>query len=436
MRANYAKELRIWLKEQNLIEIIDFKDLPVFSDATAYPCILTVGGNKKSESFIGVEVDNLLFPSLEQYVSNFKSTVNRLLLRDEGWSIADDKTMKIISRLTTEKLSLKEFIESKMYVGLKTGLNEAFIVNADFHNKLISKSIKYKEILKPYGVGRDLSRYGKPTIDKYIICIPSKWTDSKGDFKNENDAWNWLISEYELVTEHLVQFEKKAKARSDQGKYWWELRACDYYKEFEKPKIVYPEIATDGRFSIDRENTYFDMTTFIIGSESKELLGVLNSKLIKFLFCQMSSEIRGGFLRWKRQYVYNLPIPTHILNEELTKAVENEIQLVEDYNILIQKFKLFFKSRIEITKLSKKLETWNELTFADFIKELNKTLKTDGKIPLTKKDEIEWMDLFEDYKKQAQTLKQQIDTTDKEIDKMVYALYGLTEEEIAIVEKS
>lgn len=87
-------------------------------------------------------------------------------------------------------------------------------------------------------------------------------------------------------------------------------------------------------------------------------------------------------------------------------------------------------------KGAKKLENWCELTFANFINELNKAIKTSGGIQLTKKDEIEWINLFEEYKKQAQTLKQEIDKTDKEIDKMVYELYGLSEEEIEIVENS
>ena len=53
---------------------------------------------------------------------------------------------------------------------------------------------------------------------------------------------------------------------------------------------------------------------------------------------------------------------------------------------------------------------------------------------LTKLDEMEWMELFENKKKEAQTLQSEIDTTDKEIDQMVYALYGLTEEEIKVME--
>lgn len=99
-----------------------------------------------------------------------------------------------------------------------------------------------------------------------------------------------------------------------------------------------------------------------------------------------------------------------------------------------QKFTTYFSSKYNLEKISGKLEKWYELSFVDFIKELNKAIKTVKGTPLTKKDEFEWMELFEDNKKKALALKAEIDKTDKEIDQMVYALYGLTEEEIKIVE--
>ncbi|MBO3099042.1 Eco57I restriction-modification methylase domain-containing protein [Gelidibacter pelagius] len=446
MRANYGKELRVWLRNKNIIEIIDFKDLPVFADATAYPCIITVGGKNISEKFTGVEVDTLDFSSLDQYVNDYRKTVNKRFLSDEAWSLADEGVANIVSRLMEKFESLKQFIDGKMYVGLKTGLNDAFIVDQEFYEKLESSSKDYSKIVKPYGVGRDLSRYGKPSINKYIIAIPSKWTNKEGEFENENQAWQWFAANYPILTNHLKPFEKRAKKRSDQGNYWWELRACDYYNEFEKPKIVYPEIATEGRFTIDIENTYFDMTSFIIGSDSEELLGVLNSKLISFIFGEISSEIRGGFLRWKRQYVYNLPIPQKIEDSRLKSKVGHVIELIAKYDSTIHKFSSFFQSKITFCISSKKLENWHELSFGDFIKELNKAIKSTNRerakeslepIPeLTKKDEFEWMELFEENKKKAQELQSQIDKTEKEIDQMVYELYGLTEEEIKIVENS
>lgn len=106
----------------------------------------------------------------------------------------------------------------------------------------------------------------------------------------------------------------------------------------------------------------------------------------------------------------------------------------------------YISSKFYLNKLSRKLENWQELEFSDFIKELNKAIKTNNKallsedkeaIPtLTKKDEFEWLELFEENKKKARNLQTQINQTEKEIDAMVYKLYGLTEEEIKIVEGS
>jgi uncharacterized protein YlxW (UPF0749 family) len=107
-----------------------------------------------------------------------------------------------------------------------------------------------------------------------------------------------------------------------------------------------------------------------------------------------------------------------------------------DFNIMLSRFSIFFSNSVEIEKLTRKLENWHELDFADFIKELNKAIKKTGGTPLTKKDEFEWLELFDDNKKKAQELQTQINQTEKEIDEMVYNLYGLTEEEIAIVEES
>ena len=76
------------------------------------------------------------------------------------------------------------------------------------------------------------------------------------------------------------------------------------------------------------------------------------------------------------------------------------------------------------------------MSFVGFISEVNKVLKQEKKPPLTKKDEIDWMEIFEEYKQQIKAIKEVIVTTDKAIDKMVYELYGLNEEEIAIIKNS
>jgi seryl-tRNA synthetase len=100
------------------------------------------------------------------------------------------------------------------------------------------------------------------------------------------------------------------------------------------------------------------------------------------------------------------------------------------------RFQKYLSSQFTIDNLPKQLQNWHELDFGDFIKELNKAIKKSGGDKLSKMDEMEWMEVFETKKAEAQGLKSEIDKTDKEIDKMVYELYDLTEEEIQIVENS
>jgi len=92
-------------------------------------------------------------------------------------------------------------------------------------------------------------------------------------------------------------------------------------------------------------------------------------------------------------------------------------------------FLSFLQSKFGIEKLNQRIQNWYELEFGDFLKELKK-----AKVKISLSEEAERMQYFNEQKQKAQTLKSEIDKTDNEIDRMVYELYGLTEEEIEIVE--
>jgi hypothetical protein len=149
-------------------------------------------------------------------------------------------------------------------------------------------------------------------------------------------------------------------------------------------------------------------------------------------------------------------LPIKIADKQTQQPFIDKADLVLQQNKGLQEFSNKFQKYLQVTlqikKLTKKLQNWHTLEFGEFIKEVNKAIKLTNKanlkladgegvntvyIPtLTKKDEFEWLDLFEENKQKALDLKSKIDATDKEIDQMVYELYGLTEEEIEIVENS
>jgi REP element-mobilizing transposase RayT len=178
----------------------------------------------------------------------------------------------------------------------------------------------------------------------------------------------------------------------------------------------------------------------------KALGGVINSRLITWYHLKVHPKANAitSIPKILINDLRKLPICSNI--NVLFKIASKRLEQGKEIFNLLLKFQNYLKQKFSLKKLSKKLQNWHELEFGDFIKELNKAIKTNNKTlvkdgykglkPLAKKDEFEWLELFEENKQKAQELQNQINQTDKEIDQMVYELYGLTEEEIAIVENS
>lgn len=121
------------------------------------------------------------------------------------------------------------------------------------------------------------------------------------------------IGRYPAVLEHLRQWEDRLRRRTDQGDHWWELRSCDYYDAFDKPKIIYPDIAKEPRFHLDREGVYFSNTTYFIPTDDEFLLAVLNSSILweyaKNHLSVMGDIEKGGRLRFFSRDFLKFPIP-------------------------------------------------------------------------------------------------------------------------------
>jgi len=208
---------------------------------------------------------------------------------------------------------------------------------------------------------------------------------------------------------------------------------------FEVPeKLITQRVNSSGQLLVtyDDKQYYFLDTTNVSVIEKplevdlKYILVLLNSRLINWWFNdKFKMPTISGY------ELHQIPI-------KIDKKIEGKIvefakaKLIQEpiFRDSINKFTTYIQSQFNIASLTNKLKNWHELTFAAFINELNKAIKTVGGTPLTKLQEMEWMEVFETKKTEAQTLKAEIDKTDKEIDKMVYELYGLSEEEIKIVE--
>lgn len=381
IRANYGKPLRQWLKQQHLTEITDFGDLPVFQKATTYPCILGIQKSTPQTSFPVTQVKTLDFSDLKTYTAEKSYPVQQTSLEDNGWTLVDENTQALLDKLRQLGVPLNEYVNGKIYRGILTGLNEAFVIDAQTRDKLIAEDAKSEELIKPFLLGRDVKRYQPLIKEHYLIFIPKGWTNL--NLKTSKNAWAWLTHHYPSIAAHFKPYSEKAQKRYDKGEYWWELRACDYYKEFEKPKIIIPAIVQKASYTFDELSFYSNDKTSIIATDDLYLLGLLNSQVLDFVLHSMASTKQGGYFEYKPMYVQQLPIRKIDFNNPTEYASHDKIvQLVEQM-----------------------------LT-------LNKQLAK-ASVPQTKT-----------------VLKRQIEATNRQIDELVYQLYGLTGEEIDIVEKS
>jgi hypothetical protein len=434
LKATYGKNIRKVIKKQSNLELLlDFDDYPVFADATTYPIIYVL--NKQSEfiedSFLFAEInkrDNTLDPIT--LLESRKNKVPFASLTEDMWNFIDVTSFEILNKLKKDSVGLGSYVDKKIFYGIKTGKNEAFVIDGEKRQELISKDNKNSERIKVLATGKEVKRNTFNFQDKFLL-----FTGFDDDIPNQ----------YPDIQEELDKYKEALIKRYDQGENYWNLRACAYYEEMQQPKIIYPRINNRGNFYFDEKGEVFLLdNNFFISTDSKALLALLNSKLVYFYLKNVCTTLQGGFYDFRRDKITTIPVNNNFntIEQEISILADNLIDFTEQSHKNEINFISLLKSKFGINTISKKLQNWHESKFGEFLKELEKTRKKSAKeneieySKLTLSEEAEWMQYFNEQKQKADELKTNIDKTEREIDQMVYELYGLTADEIKIVEEA
>jgi hypothetical protein len=350
MRAGYGAKLRGYFGEKEPLLLIDCGS-GIFESATVDTNILLIRNcAKKSEQMKALSLNKGDIIGIAQAVQNRGISMDDL--SSSPWFIGKPIEMALKKKFERVGTPLKDW-RVKIYRGVLSGLSEAFIIDNVTHERLILEDSRNEEIIKPILRGRDIKRYCYEFGDLYLL----------------QTGYDLNVPKlFPGVYRHLQQFEEKARKRQDHGKDWWNLRACTYYDEFEKEKIVWSDISTEPTFCLVDSGIYFNNTAYMICDGSKALVGVLNSNVIRWYFPQISSDLGDSGSRYFKQFVENIPIPE--------KSSEN-------------------------TFIYEKIESY-----------VNQIL-------VNKKDDI----------------NSNIEFLETNINALVYELYSLTKEEIAIIEE-
>lgn len=380
-RASYGENLRKFILENTQItHIIDFAGVKVFEDASVDSAVtifrkIRAGENSKF-NFLASSTINL---KTQKFIKIPQSTLN-----ETNFTFLDKSKFELKSKIEKVAKPLKDWGVNINY-GVKSGLNEAFIIDSETRDKILSTCIgdereRTQKLIRPILRGRDIKRYDYEWAGLWLINIHNGYgTEPRINIDN-----------FPRLKLYLDKFEPKLSNRSDKGATPYNLRNCAYLEEFEKEKILCARMVQSPKFAYDTNNNIPDNTAYCITGENlKFLLAFLNStavyKIFNFFYAGGGLE---GEIKINRLEI--LPIPQITpQNENLSNEIMN---LVDEILKANEKIKLYEKHMPTLT-LDEKLEA----------------------------------------KENIDALNDKIKASDEKIDKLVFELYELTSDEIALI---
>jgi len=330
-RAAYGKKLREFLRNSVCIrQLIDFGDAPVFK-AIAYPSIIVFEKTAKAKPSNIRALNWVPGHPVEAFPNIFERksfSLSQGRLNAGAWRLESDEVFRLLEKVHNGGKPLEEYIAGRFYNGIKTGLNDAFVVDQSTRDSLINDSPSSAKVLKPFLRGKDVKRWQANFANQYLIKIESSanvrhpWSD-----KPQKQAEKIFSKTYPAIHAHFENFRERLTKRDDQGKYFWELRTCRYWDEFETPKIVYPNICKRNEFAWDETNVYSNQKAFIIPGASKYLLGVLNSSVVMWLFEKLLAKLQNGYYEPSAVFMKKFPIPTTKKTKPVETIVDNILSI-------------------------------------------------------------------------------------------------------------
>jgi len=405
LKEKYGRLMREKIIEsQELIEIVDFGEVVIFQNVARQTFIYNFkkqhNPSNKVKIKLGIDDIGNLIP--QQFFKTLKNCTYKT-------SVTHNDIL-VYNKILEKSFKLGELfcVNVGVVAHSKAGSPIQFKKDDVIHNE-------YSNGYKKYVIGSNLSRYSLLFENQYMDY------ESKKDYFHR-PKFNLLFDNNKIILRRTSGNNNSIIAYFDNDKYYtndsmmhlvrWSAEILDYQKP-------------DKRWEINITK-HFD---------EKFILSLLCSKLTTYYFSKFLSTdtLQGAYSSIYPEDVREFPIikineveqDIFIENADLMLSLSNELQQVS------QKFQRALEREFELDTLPKKLQNWYLLSYGDFIKELEKK-----KLKLSLSQKAEWENYFLQESKKALELKTNIDTTDKEIDAMVYELYGLNKDEIEIVENS
>ena len=349
MRAGYGKSLRNYISSKyDPILLVDFANNKIFDTATVLVNILSIvkQENQKKTNACSVE-DNFDIEKLSDYVETH--TVNASFASSDSWAILSEIEKSIKAKIEAAGTPLKDW-DIQINYGIKTGCNEAFIIDSIKRDEILNnctteeERLRTAELIRPILRGRDIKRYSYEFAEQYIIAtFPSKQYNIDDYQSLKSYLLGYGIEKLEQTGKKYFINGEIVKARKKTNNKWFETQdSISYWDEFSKPKIIYPNMTKFMPFVYDTSGMVTNQKCFIItGKHLGYLTAFFNSSLFKFCFANRFPELQGKTRELSKIFMDDIPIlMIDEQNEHIIDSLIQDIQIEysEDKAKKIDKF--------------------------------------------------------------------------------------------------
>ncbi len=358
---------------------------------------------------------------IEAEFASRAQTMPRTRLGHGSWQFEAAPLGKLRDKIVNGKKTLGEVYRPPLY-GIKTGLNEAFIVDTAIRDRLVAQDSKSADLLKPFLRGENIKRWRVEPEGLFLINTP------KGKVN---------IDDYPAIRDWLLPFKPELENRATKQE-WFELQQAQlaYQSVFAHEKIVYQDITAQNPFALDRNGYFLANTCYFIPSADPTLLAFLNSKLCWFFLSSVTNIARGGYLRLRSDFVEQTPIAAipkreHARITRLSNTCTDNAAARLSIESAVA-HRILDLAPSEQRRLSRKLEEWCDLDFGGFRAEVERVFHAE--IPIRKR--AEWEKYLAENAAEVKRMTAEIEAAEREIDAIVYRLFDLTPDEITSLETS
>jgi type I restriction-modification system DNA methylase subunit len=440
MRGGYGEALRGLLATETIIErIVDFGHAPIFPDADTFPCIITLAKPAVPPAPpIAHQLSVTMFPrdeleltAVPDYVARNHYEVPQSRLSADPWRLEPPALELLLSKIRVAGAPLAEFAGASPSYGIKTGYNEAFLVDQSTRDRLISEDSRSAEVLKKYLRGQDIRRWA-PEWDGLWMIFARRGID---------------IDAYPAVKRHLAAFREALEPRPRDyrgnswpgrkaGTYkWYELQdAVDYWEIFQRPKLIWKDLSFHSEFCLDREGYFTNDLCFVLPSADPWILAVLNSPLMWTYLWRHVIHGKDEVLRLKNIYMEQAPIavPSSSARGVAESLVPQLIALSEANNDSRAAVLDSLRMQFAVSDSGNALTDFASLDSDAFVQEvLKRRPKAAGKLKAS--DMKALREMYGDEALPIQARRREMLALERRLSTIVNHAYGLTPEEVALL---